>query len=213
MLCMAACLVMACSNNSKKNNEESTDSLAVSPTETVANGEEASTKSGTAMIYWKGTKVIGDSHEGTLEAQEVHLEFEGDKLSGGEIIVDMTSLEDTDMEEGEWKDKLEAHLASDDFFSIETHPTASIQLTEVTPGSEPNTYQVTGDLMIKDTTIAHTFTVQEMVSDSSRSYTTSLQFDRTKYGIKYNSTNFFDNLKDKAINDEVEIKVEVAMNK
>jgi len=37
--------------------------------------------------------------------------------------------------------------------------------------------------------------------------TTTFKVDRTKYGIKYGSGSFFDNLGDKTINDEFELTV------
>jgi hypothetical protein len=37
--------------------------------------------------------------------------------------------------------------------------------------------------------------------------TTTLKIDRTKYGIKYGSGSFFDNLGDKSINDEFQLDV------
>lgn len=37
--------------------------------------------------------------------------------------------------------------------------------------------------------------------------TTNLDVDRTKYGVRYGSSSFFDNLKDNAISDTFELAV------
>ena len=42
-------------------------------------------------------------------------------LVGGQISIDMTSIENTD-QEGKWKANLEGHLKSDDFFNVEKFP-------------------------------------------------------------------------------------------
>ena len=48
------------------------------------------------------------------------------KISGI-LILDMSTINCTDLE-GEWKQKLEGHLKSDDFFSVEKYPFASFEI-------------------------------------------------------------------------------------
>ena len=43
----------------------------------------------------------------------------------------------------------------------------------------------------------------------ANSATAKLKIDRTKYGIKYGSASFFDDLKDRAISDEFDIDVAI----
>ena len=64
-------------------------------------------------IVWKGHKVTGD-HEGFISVKSGFLTFNNDKLSGGEITVDMSTISNTDLE-GDYKKKLEGHLKSADF--------------------------------------------------------------------------------------------------
>ena len=155
-----------------------------------------------STISWKGYKVTG-KHEGTINLKEGTLIFEGDKLKGGNFIVDMTSLADTDLE-GEWKGKLEGHLKSDDFFGVEKHPTANLTITKVETNEDY--YTVTGDLTIKDITNPVTF---DMTVDEN-SANASLKIDRSKFNIRYGSPSFFNNLKDKAIYDEFELNVNLS---
>ena len=151
-------------------------------------------------ITWKGYKVTG-SHEGTIKLSEGVLTFENDQLTGGNFIMDMTSINVTDLEAGGGKEKLEGHLKSDDFFGTVNHETATFTITNVKGNN--GAYEVTGDLTIKETTLPHTFKM--MVNDDSA--TAQIKIDRTKYDIRYGSASFFDDLKDKAIYDEFDLNV------
>ena len=111
----------------------------------------------------------------------------------------MTTITNTD-QEGEYKGKLEGHLKSDDFFGVETYPTATLIFTKV-EASDKNAYTVTGDLTIKGKTNPITFTI----SINGSKATASLKVDRSKYDVKYGSTSFFEGLKDKAIYDEFDL--------
>ncbi|ULC60795.1 YceI family protein [Flaviramulus sp. BrNp1-15] len=160
--------------------------------------EKKEVKVENSKVVWKGYKVTG-SHEGTISINSGTLMFEDDKLTGGEFEIDMTSINTTDLE-GEYKDKLDGHLKSDDFFGIETYPTATLVFKNVT-SSGKNAYNVTGDLTVKGKTNPVSFTI----SIYGNKATASLKVDRTKYDVRYGSTSFFDNLKDKAIYDEFDL--------
>lgn len=165
---------------------------------TAIEKEQKTIKTESSKVVWKGYKVTG-SHEGTIDIKSGSLTFEGDKLSGGTITIDMTTLASTDLE-GEYKGKLEGHLKSDDFFAVTTHSTATLEFTNVEAISK-NAYNITGDLTIKGNTNPVNFTL----SIYGNKATANLKVDRTQYGVKYGSASFFDNLKDKAIYDEFDL--------
>lgn len=169
---------------------------------TPIDGEKKEIKTEESTVTWKGYKVTG-SHVGTINLKKGSLSFEGDKLTGGEFTVDMTSLVSTDME-GEYKGKLEGHLKNDDFFGVEAHPTAKLIFSDVTSFNK-NSYTVKGDLTIKGITKPVTFVISIYGSKA----TATLKVDRTIYGIKYNSGSFFDSLGDKAIYDEFDLVVDL----
>lgn len=165
---------------------------------TAMEKETKEVKAEESKVVWKGYKVTG-SHEGTIEIESGSLEFSEDKLVGGQFVIDMTSIVCTDLE-GEYKGKLEGHLKSDDFFGVANHTTASLVFTDVKTSGK-NSYDVTGDLTIKDITN----TVSFKISIYGSKATASLKVDRTKYNVKYGSASFFDGLKDKAIYDEFDL--------
>ena len=165
---------------------------------TRIDGDKKEVKIEQSKVQWKGYKVTG-SHEGIISLQSGSLIFDEDKLVGGEFVMNMTSITVTDLE-GEYKEKLEGHLKSDDFFGIENHPTATLVFKDVT-ASGKNAYTVNADLTIKGITNPTSFTI----SIYGNKATASLKIDRTKYNVKYGSANFFDGLKDKAIYDEFDL--------
>lgn len=153
-----------------------------------------------SSINWTGKKVLGQ-HNGTIDLVSGSLEMEDGKLIGGNFVVDMTSITVSDLKAGEGKEKLEGHLNSADFFDTTNHNEATFVITEVAQSGTG--YSVVGDLTIKGTTAS--IKVNMVVSDNTASTTFSV--DRTKYGVRYGSASFFDNLKDNAISDNFELAV------
>lgn len=165
-------------------------------------GEKKEVKTDASTVTWKAYKVTG-SHTGTIALKSGSLEFDGDKLTGGEFVVDMTTINTTDLE-GEYKGKLDGHLNSADFFATASNPTSILVFTGVTPSGK-NSYKVTGNLTIKGITKPVTFDVSVYGSKA----TATLKVDRAKYNVKYGSGSFFDNLGDKTIYDEFDLVVDL----
>ncbi len=165
-----------------------------------ADTKEVKTES--SKVIWKAYKVTG-SHTGTVDLTSGSLNFEEEKLTGGEFTVDMTSMITTDLE-GDSKGKLEGHLKSDDFFGVETHPEAHMVFTSIKPSGK-NSYEVTGDLTIKGITKPVTFDISVYGSKA----TATVKIDRAAYDVKYGSGSFFDNLGDKTIYDEFDLVVDL----
>jgi len=157
-----------------------------------------------STVTWKAYKVTG-SHTGTVDLEDGFLRFDDDKLTGGEFTVDMSTLISTDLEgDPENKKKLEGHLNSEDFFHTENHPTANMVFTDV-KSTGKNSYQVTGDLTIKNITKPVVFDVSVYGSKA----TATLKIDRAEYDVRYGSGSFFENLGDKTIYDEFDLVVDL----
>lgn len=154
-----------------------------------------------SKIEWTGEKITG-SHQGTITLKEGFLNFDEKTLTGGEFVMDMTSINVTDLT-GENKQKLEGHLSSDDFFGVNNFPTAKLVIKDA--AKKGNVYGVTGDLTIKGITKPITFDLK--VDKNSAS--TKFEIDRTKYGVRYGSGSFFDNLGDNTIYDNFTLDVNI----
>ena len=154
-----------------------------------------------STITWTGKKVTGQ-HEGTVNLKDGNLVFKGQKLVGGTFNVDMTSLLVTDLKAGQGKEKLEGHLKADDFFGTDKFEIATLVFKKVSAKSA-TVYTVNGDLTIKGITKPVTFDI----ATTANTATANVKIDRTKYDIKYNSGNFFENLGDKVISDNFDLAV------
>lgn len=157
----------------------------------------------TSSISWLGKKVTGQ-HEGTIAFASGSLTFKAKKVVGGTFVVNMKSLASTDLT-GEYKDKLEGHLKSDDFFGTEAFPTATLVFKKVTPVNA-TTYTVVGDLTIKGKMNPVSFTLVT----SATGATADVKINRAKYDVKYGSETFLGSLGDKAIYDDFDLKIKLA---
>ena len=142
-------------------------------------------------INWRAKKIIGQ-HAGTLKFKEGTLEFVEGQLVGGFFVVDMNSLAVSDLR-GFLKKKLEKNLKSKDFFETEVHKTARMKITSIS--GEKDLYEVTADFTIKGLTNSVVFNMS--MQDSTA--TATLALDRTIFGVRYKSSGFFGNIKNKAI--------------
>lgn len=154
-------------------------------------------------------KKVASSHTGEIKLQSGVLKFDDKKnLTGGEFVIDMNSITNTDIENPEYNQKFLGHIKSDDFFSTDKFKTSSLKITKVEK-SKTNNYKVTADLTIKGKTAPVTFDTVI----ASNTATAKVVFDRTKYGVQYSSGQFFQNLGDKLILDEVELNVSLKLAK
>ena len=150
-----------------------------------------------SSIEWLGKKVTGQ-HNGTIALKTGEVVLDHGKVVGGTFVVDMTTIQVLDIE-GKWAAKLKNHLESDDFFGVVKHSEARFEITKIEGGA------VLGDLTIK----GHTEKVSFELSSSAHTISGTIKIDRTKYGIRYGSSSFFDNLKDKAIDNEFELTLNI----
>jgi polyisoprenoid-binding protein YceI len=119
--------------------------------------------------------------------------------------MDMTTINTTDLEGGS-KERLDNHLKNDDFFSVKKYNTADLVFKKVSKQKNDSkivVYLIDADLTIKGITNPITF----KINISNNSAYANLKIDRTKFEIKYGSSSFFDGLKDRAIYDEFDLKV------
>ena len=163
-----------------------------------------------STVEWYAEKVTG-KHNGTIKLISGEIANNHGKF-GGKFVIDMTSLICTDLEGGA-KTKLEGHLKSDDFFAVKSHPTATFEISNMTPISgakvgTPN-YTVAGKMTIKGITKDMTFPATVNFSGSNMIATADLIIDRSKFDVRYGSKSFFADIGDKAIYDEFTMKLKL----
>jgi polyisoprenoid-binding protein YceI len=148
-----------------------------------------------STVNWTGKKVTGE-HHGTIAVKEGNLEVTGGKVTGGKVVIDMSTMANTDLTDAGMNGKLVGHLKSDDFFAVAAHPTADLVITKV----EGTAFS--GNLTIKGITNPVSFTATSSIDGNNTVYKGTLTIDRSKFNIRYGSKSFFDNLGDKVIYDE-----------
>ena len=154
-----------------------------------------------STLKWTGEQITSKTHYGSLQFKSGVVLFENGLITQGSFIVDMTTLSVEDLQ-GSSKGKLEGHLKSDDFFSIEKFNESSIVISSST--KIPNGLSVSGILTIKGT--SHPIDFKMLMNDSS------LTFDRSKYNVTYGSGSFFENLGDKLILDSIKLETVLSFN-
>lgn len=155
-----------------------------------------------SSIEWFAAKITG-KHNGTINLKSGSLLFEENKLVGGEFVVDMTTIVCVDLKDKiELKKRFETDLNSDNFFSVKNFPESSFKITSINTIA-PNKYKVTGDLTIRGITLENSCILQFENNKAQG----SLVVDRTKYGMTLRSGSFFENLGNRVVYDEFEIKL------
>ncbi len=157
-----------------------------------------------SSIHWLGKKITGQ-HEGNINLLSGTLIMENGLLTGGDFVVDMNSIASTDLK-GESAKKLEGSLKSEEWFDSESHPQAILVFSSVV-SQDGGLYSVTGDFTIKGKTNPAIFELQVNYLEA----TAKVIIDRTLYNILHGSTSFFDNLKDKMINNYFELDVNLKL--
>ena len=166
--------------------------------------QEKKIDAASSKIHWLGKKVTGQ-HEGNISLKSGSLTLDNGKVTGGTFVVDMTSMTCTDLEGGSAK-KLIGHLSSDDFFGVATHPEAKLVFTQVT-GKGNGVYAVIGDFTIKGITNEASFELNVAGNEAMA----KVIIDRSKHNVRYGSNSFFDNLGNKAIDNNFELEVTLNM--
>ncbi|KJD34703.1 lipid-binding protein [Tamlana nanhaiensis] len=183
---------------------------------TTSEAEEVATVEATATQYtanteaskiaWKGFKPAGE-HYGTISLKEGTISTKDGKITAGSFVIDMATIvvEDIPAEE-KGNANLVGHLSNADFFDVEKFPTAMFEITGVEE-AEGKTL-LSGNLTLKEATNNVTFPVAVTTEgDALTLVSETFTIDRTKWNVQYGSKSIFDNLGDKFINDDIELKV------
>ncbi|MGB5982062.1 MAG: YceI family protein [Nonlabens sp.] len=211
---LAAMIALTVSCKDSENEVEATDKeeVAVSTVEATTYKVDTSTSN----IAWVGSKPTAD-HTGNISLKSGMVSVNGESLESGEFVIDMTSIEVTDLE-GDNAQSLKAHLEGTvdgkqtDFFNTPKYPTAKFVVTGIENKDGKN--MLMGNLTLKDVTKNVSFPV--MVSyDGNKMMLKSEQFeiDRTDWGIQYGSKNFTDIVADKAISDDIKLTLDIVATK
>ena len=169
-----------------------------------------------STVTWEGKKVTG-AHNGDIEISNGMITVNEGLISAATVIIDMATINTLDLDGGA-KESLDGHLTSDDFFGVESFPTAQFELTGLNPlrgDKNGANYSANGQVTIKGRTENVSFPVTIDMSNDQARISGEIILDRSKFDVQFRSKSFFDakTLGDKLIYDEFTIGFELVANK
>lgn len=161
-------------------------------------------------VEWKGYKVFkseNTSHFGTIKFESGDVTVKDGKLESGKFVADMTSLTSEDLKgKKDELQKLNTHLKSADFFEVEKFPTASYEITKISPAAEGDYNTILdGNLTIKGITKPVQFKANVSVNGTEVTIATEPKdIMREEFGVKFQSS-----AANGVIKDEVTLQIKV----
>lgn len=154
-----------------------------------------------SKINWTA-QGVGHGHNGFVTAKSGSFAVENGKITKGEMTIDMTSIAVLDIEDAKKNRDLTKHIKSKDFFDVEEFPVSSIEILDASDMDS-----VIAILTIKDHAQEISFPLEVSVLNDKVILNSKLKIDRTKFGIVYNSGNFFQDLGDYLIEDLFDLEI------
>lgn len=140
---------------------------------------------------WKGYLETGYFNSGTIQLDADDLQLNGDKITGGDIIIPVSSIIITNDLSDDDKVHLANHLKSPDFFDMVTHPNVvySISDAEITGKSDAqgNNYLIKGTLKLLGKSLPLDIPAKISISKTEVKVQSIFKFDRTKWGMTFAS--------------------------
>ena len=211
ILAAVAIAAISCSNGSKADEAVTGDAQEV---QAVVEATEYTVAEG-SYLKWRGFKTyVASEHIGTIGVQSGTFAMAGDQLVGGKITIDMNSIANVDIEDEGKRGYLEGHLKSQDFFFVESFPTAVFEIVEVREeAADATPYVVVGNLTIRGITNSIEFPANVFIEEGSvRLEAPAFSIDRTKWDVKFHDSDdatIAETLKEDLIDHSIELTINV----
>jgi len=211
ILAAVAIAAISCSNGSKADEAVTGDAQEV---QAVVEATEYTVAEG-SYLKWRGFKTyVASEHIGTIGVQSGTFAMAGDQLVGGKFTIDMNSIANVDIEDEGKRGYLEGHLKSQDFFFVESFPTAVFEIVEVREeAADATPYVVVGNLTIRGITNSIEFPANVFVEEGSvRLEAPAFSIDRTKWDVKFHDSDdatIAETLKEDLIDHSIELTINV----
>ena len=144
-LLVCTALIISATSCKKEKKVETTEAKPV--VETVVATETYKTIAENTFVNWEAKKIVG-GHQGTIHSSTGMLEVKGDKVVGGNIIIDLNTIKCTDIEDEATNAKLIGHLKNKDFFDVEQFANGAFQITSIS--EKEGKTMVAGNLTLKN---------------------------------------------------------------
>ena len=153
-----------------------------------------------STIKWIGeyTFYFG-GHDGFIQLKSGHFIKTGAVITGGEFVIDMNSISNTDIKKKKGRESLVNHLKEPDFFDVKKYPLAKLVITKV-KYSDPTHARLEADLTLKG--IKKRINFKAELNYDKKEIKTRFKIDRRAWNVSYKST-----VKDGAISDAIGFEV------
>lgn len=184
--------------------------------ETVLEAEAAGSTAENYLLDPKKSKIDWSAkgatkqHNGSLEFKSGQMWIDTKQIKSGFFYVDMRTITNKDIKDAGFNKQLVDDLKSDNFFNTTKYPQSSFKITKAVRLDVPEgqiNYNISGELTMKGVTKPVEFPALVSFSKNKATCKADLTIDRTKWGITYNSGNFFKDLGDKLIEDNFTLKI------
>lgn len=158
-----------------------------------------------STIKWIGeyTFYFGE-HEGYINFKQGHFIKTNDVITGGEFIIDMNSITNTDLEIGSAENiNLVDHLKKENFFDVKKYPLGTLKITKVEYHDKISA-RLEANLTLKGITKSINF--QAKFDYKEKEMKTRFKIDRKKWKVNYESK-----FKDGAISDAIGFEVSIKL--
>ncbi|ARV09567.1 hypothetical protein BTO05_07900 [Winogradskyella sp. PC-19] len=160
-----------------------------------------------SSIKWNGEYAFYfGGHNGVINLKQGHFIKTKGKITGGEFIIDMTSIKSLDIDDEKGRASLDKHLKDKDFFEVNKFPIAKLVFTDVIYETN-NELKIYANLTIKEITSSINFRAE--INFEKEEMTTKFKIDRTIWGVTYNSKEIEGKLKDGLISDAIGFEVKL----
>ena len=161
-----------------------------------------------SSIQWIGRKVTGE-HDGNLEILygniRRYLDTKNTDVIKGNIVIDMTTITNKDIENKQYQKYLVDHLKDEDFFDVVHFSKSELKILSndlISPIDNSNNTKITAEITIKGITKKIEFLAKIEFLDDFAIATGTIDIDRTLFGIRYKSKSYFPDMGDYFIYDD-----------
>lgn len=206
-------LMYACNNAPKGDKAKISDAEHTAE----ASGESFIVDTSASSVRFTGHGV-GKNHPGTFQLSSGQVNLAKKKISGGEFIINIKSM-DMEQKEAMFQEKLKPHLLSGDFFDAEKFETARFVITKVEPYKADNSdtsiieganFNVSGNFTLKDATKNITFPARIDLDQNTVRAKANFDIDRTQWQMNFGNDK---TLGDKFISETVNINLNILAKK
>ncbi len=154
--------------------------VSCSPAEEVVEPVTYNLDAANSTLSWKGSMAVDYFHTGTVDFKSGSITMEGDSLTAGSFVLDMTSIKNTDLEDKVKASYLEGHLMGtivdsmrpqNMFFNTPEYPTVEVKLGAYKDG------MLTTTLVILETELTQDVAVKLTADEKGASLTGKFSMD------------------------------------